>query len=272
MSLIADIAAWSVLALGLVLFTAQMVAREVGFWFGRRAAARDAAAGEGVGTVVGAILALLAFVLAITLSYASTRFSERREGTLMEANAIGTAWLRAEAIGHPRGAEIARLLRDYVRNSAAFVTTPPDPAPIAAIIARGGALQTEIWGHATALVRERPDPAVTSLLAALNETFDATTAQRFAFAIVFPAQLFWLLVVMAVVGMAGLGYQLGLRGNPLRILAATLTALWTLVMIDILDLGSARLGAFRTSPAVYQWTEQGMSGGGVVIPPLPQAR
>jgi hypothetical protein len=59
------------------------------------------------------MLSLLAFVLALTLSFANTRFSERVEGTLAEANAIGTAWLRAEAIGHVRGPEIAKLLEEY---------------------------------------------------------------------------------------------------------------------------------------------------------------
>ena len=110
MALIAETAAWSVAAFGLVLFAAQKLARETGYWLGRRHAARHDGLAEGVGVVVGAMLGLLAFVLALTLSFASTRFAERRAGTLGEANAIGTAWLRAEAVDHPRSAEIARLL------------------------------------------------------------------------------------------------------------------------------------------------------------------
>ena len=68
---------------------------------------------EGVGVLVAGLLGLLAFVLALTLSFASDRFSERRTGALAEVNAIGTAWLRAKAIGQPRGDEIARLLEQY---------------------------------------------------------------------------------------------------------------------------------------------------------------
>lgn len=52
-----------------------------------------------MGILVGGFLALLAFVLELTLSFASERFSDRRNATLNEANAIGTAWLRARAIG-----------------------------------------------------------------------------------------------------------------------------------------------------------------------------
>ncbi len=67
---------------------------------------------EGVGVLVGGLLGLLAFVLALTLSFASERFNERRSGTLAEANAIGTAWLRAKAIGQPRGDEIAHCWKN----------------------------------------------------------------------------------------------------------------------------------------------------------------
>ena len=44
--------------------------------------------------------------------------------------------------------------------------------------------------------------------------------------------------------------------------------MWTLVIVDILDLASPRIGALRTSAAVYEWTLQGFQGG-VPIPPLP---
>lgn len=53
------------------------------------------------------MLGLLAFVLALTLSYSTARFSERRQATLNEANAIGTAFLRASAIGSPQAVEVA---------------------------------------------------------------------------------------------------------------------------------------------------------------------
>src|SRR5579871_6132147 len=102
MTLLTDLAAWSLLAFGVLLLAAQVGAQEVGFWFGRRDQLRANGQPESVGVIVGGMLGLLAFVLALTLSFANTRFSERRAGALTEANAIGTAWLRAEAIGNPR--------------------------------------------------------------------------------------------------------------------------------------------------------------------------
>jgi hypothetical protein len=115
MTLLADLAHWNLAAFALLLFAMQFIAQEFGHWIGRRQLARVEGTVEGVGIIVGGMLGLLAFVLALTLSFANGRFAERRAGSLEEANAIGTAWLRAEAIQDPRGKEIAQLLEEYTK-------------------------------------------------------------------------------------------------------------------------------------------------------------
>ena len=268
MELLAEIAAWSLLAFGFLLFLSQVAAHEVGYWLGRsRPAAKAPSQAEGVGLVVGGLLGLLAFVLALTLSYGSERFNERRQGTLKEANAIGTAWLRAEAINHPRGQQIARLIADYGRVRKEYVQAPRDAPIIEAINARTSGLQTEIWGHVSAVARERTDPVVVSLMIALNEMFDMSTAARFAHETKFPPPLFWLLIGMALIAMGALGYQLGLKHQKTYVLATVLTAVWTAVIVVILDLSAPRLGAIRTSVSVYDWTLEGFKAG-APSPPL----
>lgn len=254
-----------------VLLAIQAAAKEIGYWFGQRRAARGEAPGEGVGVVVGGMLGLLAFVLALTLSFASARFQERRDGALQEANAIGTSWLRAHAIGHARGEAIAQRLEEYARLRVAFIQAEAGSDRIAEINARTNAMQSEMWGHLSAIIRERPDAAATSLMNSLNETFDLATAERFAFAIGFPPQLFWLLIGMAMISMAALGFQLGLRQRPVRLLTFMLIGMWTVTIASILDLGSARAGNIRVPTAAYEWTIQGFSGG-VTIPLAPAPR
>jgi hypothetical protein len=72
-------------------------------------------------------------------------------------------------------------------------------------------MQGVMWGHATAIVRERPDPAVAILLASLNEAFDAGTEQRWALVDPIPAEIIWLLLAMSVLAIGALGYQIALR-------------------------------------------------------------
>jgi len=267
MSIIVAVATWSMVAFSLLFFMVQMLAREFGYLCGRRSTRK--AELEGVGILVGGMLGLMAFVLAMTLSFTNARFEERRAGTLAEANAIGTAWLRAQAIDHPRAAEIGRLLEEYTAVRRAFVEAPRDQNAIAAINQKTSSLQNEMWGHFTALMRERVDPITAGFMNALNDTFDMTTAERFAFDLVMPQQLFWLLVGMALLGMAGVGYQLGLKGNPYRLLSTLLTAMWTIVIVGILDLAAPRVGTMSTGTSAYDWTIQGFKGG-ITIPPPPR--
>lgn len=271
MDLLTAIATGSLLAFGALLFLIQLAANELGYRVGLRRAVHGATAGESVSVVVGGMLGLLAFVLALTLSFANNSFSERRAGTLAEANAIGTAWLRAQAIGGPRGGEIARLLEDYIRLRVDFIRADAGADAIEALNRRTNAMQTQIWGHASVIVRERTDPVAVALMASLNDTFDMTTTARFAYTLRLPAPLVWLLFGMTLLSMGCLGFQVGLRGTPSRVLAALLTLMWTVVIVEILDLASPRLGALRTSTAVYEWTLQGFQGG-VPIPPLPPPR
>src|SRR5262249_49683634 len=158
MTILIAIAEWSLIAFGLLLLLVQLLAYEVGYRIGFRQKEGWQGRSEGVAVVVGGILGLLAFVLALTLSFSSSRFNERRQGTLIEANAIGTAWLRAAAIGQPRGDEIARLLEQYTQVRLDFVQTGNDPDRLAQLTQETNTLQSTIWGHAAAIIREHPGP------------------------------------------------------------------------------------------------------------------
>jgi len=261
MMVLAQIAAWNMAAFGALLLAALLAAHEIGSWIGRRRMARGTAPIEGIGALVGGLLGLLAFVLALTLSFASERFNERRAGTLAEANAIGTAWLRATAIGQPRGDEIAKRLEEYINLRKAFVQAPYDPAVLGDIRTRTDALQSAIWEQLSAIVREQPNPISASLMVSLNEAFDMTTASRFAFEMRLPSQIFWLLIGLSLLGMSVLGYQLSLRGPRVWGLAALLALTWTIVIVDIIDLAAPRIGGFPTTVAAYEWTLQGFHSG-----------
>jgi hypothetical protein len=259
MNLLAEILAFSLFAFWLVFFLLQWLAQALGSWLGRRHAEGGGAPAEGVGVVVGGMLGLLAFVLALTLSFATARFEERRQGTLMEANAIGTAWLRAQAIGHPRSDELTKLFEEYTKLRVDFIKAPADRDIVRAINDRTSALQNRIWEHVTAIVRERPDAISSSLMAATNEVFDRATAERFAFSQTMPTQMVWLLMGIAVLSIGALGYQLGLRKLSLPILSVLLIGMWTSVIVVILDLSAPRVGSMRSSAAAYYWTLDGFN-------------
>lgn len=257
---------WGVFLLTLVLVLAAI---EIGFRLGRfRGRRGEDAAKESIGAAVGAVLGLLAFMLAFTFGIAAGRFDARKGLLLDEVNAIGTAWLRAEAIGHPRGEEIGRLLEGYAQQRMTWLTAPRDSAVLAASSAETSRLQTLIWGHAAAITRERPDPVVAGLQAALNETFDLATSQRWAFLGQMPNELPWLLLGLTFASMGGIGYQWGLKGRWHPVAANLLLLAWSGCLVLVADLSNPRVGWVRVDPAPFIWTIQGMQGG-VPIPPAP---
>lgn len=257
MSLLASLAASSLLALGLLLLAAQFAAYAVGYWLGRRRSVEP----ENVQVVVGGMLALLAFVLALTLSFASARFNERRAGTLAEANAIGTAWLRAQTVGGDHGREIGKLLVQYAQVRERFARAARNSTAIPELNRQTNALQSEMWTALVVIATEQPNPISASLMSALNDVFDTSTTERFAFEWTLPPQIFWLLAVLMLVSTGSIGYQLGVKGAAQFVLVLLLCSMWTAVVVNILDLASARLGNFQTDVSAYEWTLQGFSSG-----------
>src|SRR5690242_12223505 len=102
------------LLVALALLILFLIALELGFRRGRRAAAADPQASPQVSAVLGALLGLLGLLLAFSFAAAGTRFLERQDLIVTEANAIGTAYLRADMLSAPHREALRTALKDYV--------------------------------------------------------------------------------------------------------------------------------------------------------------
>lgn len=272
MQLLVNVAAWSLLAFAALMVALQFAALATGNLIGRRWARRIAAGDsdpvEGVGVVVGGLLGLLAFTLSISIGIADKRYDDRRKAALEEANAIGTAWLRAQAIGHPRGTEIARLLEGYTEQRIAWISAAAGSPAIDGALRANGDAQTVMWGHAAAIARERTDPVVVSLLTSLNDVFDRATETRWSFSTQAPPELAWMLLLLTLVSVGAIGFQWGLKQRWYPVVATLLLVAWSACLVLIVDLANARIGATRVDVAAYAWTLEGFRGG-APIPPAP---
>src|SRR5215203_7158649 len=87
---------------------------EVGFRLGVWWQAREPGEQEGpTDMLVGSLLGLMAFVLAITLGLATDRYDARRGLVVAEANAITTAYQRADYLPAAEATRLKALLRAY---------------------------------------------------------------------------------------------------------------------------------------------------------------
>jgi hypothetical protein len=105
--------------------------------------------------MVGATLGLLAFILAFTFGLASSRFDNRRQLLLDEANALGTTYLRAGMLPE-WGEEVRRLLRDYIGHRLDAVRS----GDVTEGIRRSENIQQQVWTVAETVAQENPNSIV----------------------------------------------------------------------------------------------------------------
>ena len=160
---------------GLFVLLLLLASLEFGVQFGKFVARRHAPTdGEksSVNFATAGMMGLLAFLLSVSLSMASDRYQQRRDSVLAEANAIGTAWLRATVATGAEGEAIQRLLRDYTETRIAVVRGNSGPAEIDRFNQRTNSLQNELWQLARTVAEHSPTPISGLLLSSLNDMID----------------------------------------------------------------------------------------------------
>ena len=240
-------------------FLTMVVSLILGLEFGTRLGARRRAAlgeraDEGAHLVVGSVLGLMAFVLALNLSNASSRYEMRMHATLEEVNAIGTALMQAGAVGGDEADVLVADLKDYLVLRHRYVQATRFSGEIPRLNAETDALQGKIWGELTRRLEASTTPATSSLMNAINNAFDSSTAMRLAMEYRMPIQLIGLLLLLSVLGTAAVGYQFGLTRRRGRAPGILLSILWCVIVTEIIDIGSARIWSFRTDTRVYEWS------------------
>jgi hypothetical protein len=239
------------MALGAALvFLFVMIGLEVGRRLAMRKRALDSeGAPSSLGAIDGAVFGLLGLVIAFTFSGGLTRFEARRELVTREANAIGTAWLRIDLLPAKDREGLRELFRAYLDSRLATYRSAGDPAIWKAEYARSAALQTQIWGAATAAIQEAPTPPVTLIVPALNEMFDITTTRLMATQnhppVVVYVMLFALILASSL--LAGHAMGKGAWRNWLHMLAFALVI--SITVYVILDVEFPRLGLIRVDSA-----------------------
>jgi len=135
-----------------------------------------------VSALVGGAVALLAFLLAFTFSMASEQFQARRMLVVEEANAIGTAYQRADFLPEPLKADTKDLLRQYVDARLNCAFTQGSPSLLAQAIEQSRQLQKRLWTQASAAAQQNIDSELRSLFAAsLNEIAEVQRKRELSF-------------------------------------------------------------------------------------------
>ena len=141
-----------------------------------------------------AMLGLLGLLLGFTLAMAVSRWDERRDVIVDEANAIGTLWLRAGLLEAPLRDELRDVLREYTDARIALGGSRDDRAALRVARTESELLHASIW----AVVERANQPGqsnavLSSLITSANEVIDLHELRMASIENYLPAALFLLL-------------------------------------------------------------------------------
>lgn len=207
---------------------------EIGYRLGsRRRLNSEHEADAPVGAIVGSTIGLLAFMLALTFSLAASRFEDRRQVILNEANAIGTTYLRAGMLAEPQRSEIRKLLREYVDVRIEGIKQ----RDINKVLARSNELHTEIWSQAEAAVKVDRSPIAGLFVSALNEVIDLHASRvQAGLRSRIPLSIWLALAFVTIVSMLAMGFQMGLSSKKRSMATLALVLTFSVVILLIADL------------------------------------
>lgn len=226
--------------LGFLLFAAMMGLCAAGAML-RTRLREDGRSDEGY--LLSAALALLGLLIAFTFSLALNRYDSRRQLVVAEANAIGTAWLRA---GLPDGAP-GRDLQAGIARYTDIRLRLPQQGDTDAVERETGIAQTALWARMRAVIRDVPPPVAGAIITATNEMFDAASARKAERNARIPGRVLEVVILYALMSAGIVGYVLGGAGRQHRMVTSILFLLLTLAVVLILDLDRPWSGSITVS-------------------------
>lgn len=234
---------------GLLFFIILLVALEVGYFVGvwQHDKWKDAEDGGG-GVVLTSILALLGLLLAFTFADGVSHYKTRKQAVIAEANALGTAFLRADMVADPGRTELKQALLDYARTRAVGGKRIFSPEEVREVLARSWQAMSKIWPVTIKILQQQTPGAVeASLVAAVNEVIDYNAIRATAVFDTMPNVVLVLLIFVTSSTLAVVGFNAGLSGHMSRWRLIIFALVLVGVVVVIQDFDSPLSGLIKVS-------------------------
>jgi hypothetical protein len=215
---------------------------EFGASVGRRARGRADRA-EDLGTLTVSSLGLLALLLAFALSHALSRYEDRRDLVLEEANAIESTADLAAMLPSQAQAPILNLLHDYAVVRIGL-GVPYDPAKFARDVAKSVDLLHQLWRQAAAVSEPQSLPA-NRFINSLDEMTKLQERRLQSLRYHVPNEALLILVAVALVAIWFTGYQAGLTETKLRLHNLAMAGTLGVVIVLVVDLDQPARGLIQ---------------------------
>lgn len=231
----------------LVLVVGAIVSAELGYRAGRIAGPRGEDFDGQLGVVRGAIFALVAFLIGFAFSGSASRYVDRLDIIVKEANALGTAWLRADTLPQPARSALKEALREYTSDRLAMLESE-DLRDILPRLARVPPLQDRMWKAGLDGTAGNPQLALL-VLPALNDVIDLHTIHLSAARRHIPPPIMVALLASAALSLAVAAFGNGQLGRRHAVLNLAYGLVLSIALWMTIDLDYPRYGLIRVNNA-----------------------
>ncbi len=232
----------------LLLFTFAVLwgATHLGARLQSRRGALDEAGRADFDIVLGAGLTLLGLLVGFSFSMASSRYDERKGYEESEANAIGTAYTRAELFPTADALKLKQQLRQYNGLRIRFYTTS-DHLKVKELSGATEQAQSQLWNTVASAARADPTPLSALAVASINDVLNAQGYAQAAAWNRLPEGAWILLYVLGIIttGMIGYRFQKGTRDRGHMLI---LPAIVSIAFFLIADIDCPQWGVIRVLP------------------------
>jgi hypothetical protein len=227
-----------------LLFLVSLGVLETGYRIARRTRVNDDDSHhEQITGLRDSLLVLLSLLVGFTFAMAVSRFELRRQLLIDEANAIGTAHLRARTLPEPQQSVVVRLLHQYADARADYSRANLKSTQEQAAVQKSKDLQNALWEQTTELSRQDRTAVLGLFMQAVNEAIDLSEKRLAARENRIPSVIWTLITVIVVLASFTTGYDLGKR---FWFPAVMMPLMFAAAVALIADLDSPTQGFIRT--------------------------
>jgi hypothetical protein len=232
------------LLVAICLIAGVIAAHEVGFWLGSLTRSADEPFDRQISLVRTSTAALVAFLVGFAFSGAASRFIDRLDIIVKEANALGTAYLRADTIAEPQRGELKAALKEYTADRVTLLSREGHDQ-IEHLLAKVRGLHQRMWRSAMSATQDNA-PLMAVVLPPINEVIDLHSTHLAMARRHLPIPIMTVLLGTAAIGVGLIGFGNGRVGRRFSVLdsvygAVLAAALWMTVDLDYPSFGIIRV-------------------------------
>jgi hypothetical protein len=231
------------IAFGLV--AGVVAAHEIGFLLGSLTRSADEPFDRQVALVRTSTAALVAFLIGFAFSGAASRFIDRMDIIVKEANALGTAYLRADAIAEPQRSELKAAIKEYTADRVTLLSREGRDQ-LEPLLAKASGLHERMWRAAITATQDNA-PLRGLLLPSINEVIDMHAVHLAMARRHLPIPIMALLLGAAAISLGIVGFGNGRVGRRFSAIDSVYGAVLAVALWMTIDLDYPGIGLIRVS-------------------------